>query len=216
MSVKGNWMQEDTMSNDSEAADLHDSPESGLWVSNKVDPAGTVSSLASDPALQDEETRHRIREVKAGNLVVGWSRFIVIIPIIGLLVSALVLTITSIIYTGAVVGEAIQGELGSKELLVEFVELADIYLLSVVLYVMSLGLYSLFISDNLPLPHWLEFHTLNDLKEKLIAIVGVALAVYFFGRVVGGEAPLNVLLEGVGIAAIIVALAYFMKHVLKK
>lgn len=156
------------------------------------------------------------RRAKRGDMVVGWTRFVAVGPVIGLLIGSVVLTIMSLITTGHIVIETFQGTLSTKELLVEFVELADIFLLAVVLYVMSLGLYSLFISDDLPLPHWLEFHTLNDLKEKLIAIVGVALAVYFFGRVVGGDTPMNVLLEGVGIAAIIISLAYFMQHVLKK
>jgi len=165
---------------------------------------------------QKDYAKEKSRTSKAGNLVVGWTRFIAIGPVLGFLIGSVILTVVSLITTGHIVVEVFHGGLSSKELLVEFVELADIFLLAVVLFVMALGLYSLFISDDLPLPHWLEFHTLNDLKEKLIAIVGVALAVYFFGRVVGGDAPQNVLLEGVGIAAVIFSLAYFMQHVLKK
>lgn len=165
---------------------------------------------------QRKYAKQKARNKKAGDMLIGWTRFVAIGPVLGLLIGSIVLTIISLVTTGQIVLETINGELGSKDLLVEFVELADIFLLAIVLYVMALGLYSLFISDDIPLPHWLEFHTLNDLKEKLIAIVGVALAVYFFGRVVGGDAPMNVLLEGVGIAAIIIALAYFMQHVLKK
>lgn len=183
-----------------------------------LDPSKTYDEEVSFPdgLSQKDYAKQAARRTKRGDLVVGWTRFIAIGPVAGLLLGAIVLTVMSLATTGHVVVETIQGSLGSKELLVEFVELADIFLLAVVLYVMALGLYSLFISDDLPLPHWLEFHTLNDLKEKLIAIVGVALAVYFFGRVVGGDTPTNVLLEGVGIAAVIIALAYFMKNVLKK
>lgn len=183
-----------------------------------LDPSKTYDEEVSFPdgLSQKDYAKQAARRTKRGDLVVGWTRFIAIGPVAGLLLGAIVLTVMSLVTTGHVVVETIQGSLGSKELLVEFVELADIFLLAVVLYVMALGLYSLFISDDLPLPHWLEFHTLNDLKEKLIAIVGVALAVYFFGRVVGGDTPTNVLLEGVGIAAVIIALAYFMKNVLKK
>ncbi|WP_139651071.1 YqhA family protein [Raoultibacter phocaeensis] len=190
--------------------------------------ADTNDSVSDSPRTYDEEVsfpeglsqkdyaKKAARKTKRGDLIVGWSRFIAIGPVLGLLLGAIVLTVISLLTTGHVVIETIQGTLDTKGLLVEFVELADIFLLAVVLYVMALGLYSLFISDDLPLPHWLEFHTLNDLKEKLIAIVGVALAVYFFGRVVGGDTPTNVLLEGVGISAVIIALAYFMKNVLKK
>ncbi len=169
-----------------------------------------------DGLSQREYAKREGRRMRKRDLVVGWSRFVAIGPVLGLLVGSTVLTIIALITTGQIVIETVQGSLDMKYLLVEFVELADIFLLAVVLYVMSLGLYSLFVSDDLPLPHWLEFHTLNDLKEKLIAIVGVALAVYFFGRVIGGDSPMNVLLEGIGIAAVIMALAYFMQHVLKK
>lgn len=169
-----------------------------------------------DGLTQRAYARREAGKRKAGSVVVGWTRFVAIGPVIGLLIGSVVLTVMSLMTTGHIVIEVFHGTLSNKDLLVEFVELADIFLLAVVLYVMALGLYSLFVSDDLPLPHWLEFHTLNDLKEKLIAIVGVALAVYFFGRVVGGDTPMNVLLEGAGIAAVIIALAYFMQHVLKK
>ncbi|MGI6105036.1 MAG: YqhA family protein [Raoultibacter sp.] len=165
---------------------------------------------------QHEYVKEASRKKKRGDLVVGWTRFLVLGPVIGLLVGSIVLAIMSLLTTGSITIEAIKGTMELKELLVEFVQVADIFLLAVVLYVMSLGLYSLFISDDIPLPHWLEFHTLNDLKEKLVSIVGVALAVYYFGRVIGGDAPLNVLYEGLGIAAVIIALAYFMQHLTKR
>ncbi len=60
-------------------------------------------------------------------------------------------------------------------------------MLAVVLYIMAVGLYELFIDDNLDLPAWLVIHNLEDLKEKLVGVVIVVLAVFFLGRVIESE-----------------------------
>jgi len=53
----------------------------------------------------------------------------------------------------------------AKELGVKFIQLVDIILLSIVLYIVALGLYELFIDDTLPTPNWLHITSLDDLKE---------------------------------------------------
>lgn len=45
--------------------------------------------------------------------------------------------------------------------------------------IISLGLYSLFSDDTLPLPRWLEVHSLDDLKGNLVSLVIAVLAVLF-------------------------------------
>ena len=88
-------------------------------------------------------------------------------------------------------------------------------MLAVVLYIMAVGLYELFIDDNLDLPAWLVIHNLEDLKEKLVGVVIVVLAVFFLGRVIESQEPLEVLYLGVGISAVIAALSYFSSRVLE-
>ena len=148
--------------------------------------------------------------------VVGWTRYLVLAPVFGLFLSAVVLTGLAVVDLFGITVGVFGGSLELKKSLVAFIELADVFLLAVVLYIMSLGLYELFIDDRLPLPAWLEIHTLEDLKEKLVGVVVVVLAVFFLGNVIESRQPLDVLMLGGGIAAVIFALTYFIGRIQKK
>ncbi|MEI7814270.1 MAG: YqhA family protein [Coriobacteriia bacterium] len=142
------------------------------------------------------------------------TRYLVIAPIAGLFVAAVVLTAVAVVDVVKITIEVIGGHLQLNKTVVGFIEVADIFLLAVVLYIMALGLYELFIDSNLPLPEWLVVRSLEDLKEKLIGVVVVVLAIFFLGRVIESNDPQELLYLGVGIAAVIAALAYFAKSVL--
>ena len=146
--------------------------------------------------------------------VAGFTRFFILAPITGLAVAAIVMTGVAVVDVVKLTGEALSGHGEISTLVVGFIEVADIFLLAVVLYIMSVGLYELFIDDNLPLPAWLVIHNLEDLKEKLVGVVIVVLAVFFLGRVIESEHPLDVLYLGGGISAVIASLAYFTSKVL--
>lgn len=144
----------------------------------------------------------------------GWTRFIVVIPVLGLLLGAVALVVV-----GAIdMAQAIRGILGmtgetpsSKELLVEFIEIADMFLLAVVLYMISLGLFELFIDSNLRLPAWLRFKNFDDLKLQLVGVVIVVLSVLFLGRAIEVKVAQDLFWFGGGTAAVIFALSYFLK-----
>lgn len=151
-----------------------------------------------------------------GRHAVSLTRFIVTLPVVGLFLSSVVLVVLASYDAVTIVLEIMRGELAMKEVLVKFIELADIYLLAIVLYIIALGLYELFIDDRVPLPKWLEIHTLEDLKEKLVGVVVVVLAVLYLGKVIEGGDALSLLYLGAGIAAVTAALAYFVGTVLAK
>lgn len=140
----------------------------------------------------------------------AYTRFLVAVPVAGLLAGAVTLTTMAGIQTVTTIGHALAGELAKKEAVLEFIELADVFLLSTVLYIMALGLFELFIDDSLPLPAWLEIHSLDDLKKKLVGVVAVVLAVAFLGSVIQGADPQALMYEGVGIGAVVVAMGYFL------
>jgi len=142
----------------------------------------------------------------------AWTRYVVILPVLGLLVGAVTLFVMASVESVQVVLHVVGGEAGEKQAVLDFIELADVYLLATVLYIMSLGLFELFIDDSLPLPEWLEIHTLDDLKEKLIGVVIVVLAVTFLGQAVKGAEPLELAYMGGGTALVIAALSYFLKR----
>jgi uncharacterized membrane protein YqhA len=151
-----------------------------------------------------------------GRRFVGWTRFLAIGPVLGLLIGAVTLIVMASIDSVRIVSEILKGSVPLKIATVEFIEIADVYLLAVVLYVMALGLFELFVDDRLPLPHWLEFHSLEDLKEKLVGVVVVVMGVFFLGRVINMHDYLQLLYLGLGMAAIIASLTYFVSGVLGK
>jgi uncharacterized membrane protein YqhA len=93
----------------------------------------------------------------------------------------------------------------------ELIEITDIILLGTVLYIVSLGLYQLFIDHKLPLPPWLKVNSLTDLKRDLIGVVVVLLGVSFLGEVVKGEGTfIDTLHLGGAVALVIAALGFFL------
>jgi len=156
------------------------------------------------------------REHQLGMRVVSWTRFVVVAPVIGLFVASIVLVAAASIRGVQVVASVLRGLMDLKGITVEFIEIADVFLLAIVLYIIALGLFELFIDDRLPLPEWLEFHHLDDLKEKLVSVVIVVLGVYFLGKVIEGSDFQSVMYLGLGIAAMIAALSYFVGRVLAK
>jgi len=152
-----------------------------------------------------------------GARVVGWTRFMALVPTTGLLIGAVLVMIAGTWKTVALVIETVSNPSDTKHILVGVVEAADTFLLGIVIYIIALGIFSLFIEDRVPLPEWLEFHNLEDLKEKLIGVVVVVLAVFFLGRVIEARSVdyLQIMYLGLGIAGMVVALGYFVKSALK-
>lgn len=101
---------------------------------------------------------------------------------------------------------------GAKGLILTAIELVDLFLLATVLYVIAIGLYELFVDDSLPLPAWLEIHTLDDLKDKLIGVVVVVMGVLFLGQLIAWDGQRDLLGFGGGTALVIAALTYFVSQ----
>jgi len=165
--------------------------------------------------VTQKETRTEGTTRRLGQMLPAYSRFVVGLPVIGLFVGAVTLVVLATVEVGRAVVHAIQGDLSKKAAVLEFIELADVFLLATVLYIMAMGLYELFIDDDVPVPAWLEIHTLDDLKEKLVGVVIVVLAVQFLGQVIGETDALSLAYKGGGVAAVIAALSYFLGKISK-
>ncbi len=143
------------------------------------------------------------------------SRYLVMIAVIGSFLSAtailiyggieVILLIRDAFFSGKIDGKV------AKSLLVSFIEIVDLFLLGTVIYIIAIGLYELFIDDQIQLPDWLEIHTLDDLKDKLIGVIVVVLAVLFLGQIVAWDGQRDLLAYGVSIALVIAALTYFLR-----
>ncbi len=83
------------------------------------------------------------------------------------------------------------------------VEQADILLVAMALLIICLGMQNLFIGEVKNIPDWLHINTFDDLKQKLIAVVVVALAVNFFSVALDWKGGNDILSYGVALAAVI-------------
>jgi uncharacterized membrane protein YqhA len=108
-----------------------------------------------------------------------------------------------------------------KELLVDisvrFISVVDAFLVAVVMYVLGIGLYRVFIDDQLATdrPKWFAIHDLYDLKRKLIATSVVILLITFVKKIVTWENPIETLYFGLAIAVVIAAVTLFSRVLIK-
>lgn len=148
--------------------------------------------------------------------LLGNSRFLIILAVIGALFAATTLLIFGLIETIFLIESTIsEGEVSrkvAKALALEFIEIIDLFLLGTVFYIVAIGFYELFISTNVKVPAWLSITTLDDLKNKLIAVVIVVLGVLFLDQVVSWDGQRDLLGYGIAIAAVIVTLSYFLSQ----
>jgi uncharacterized membrane protein YqhA len=113
------------------------------------------------------------------------SRFFAIFAVFGAFLAA----VTLYIYGTVVAIQEILHTLGSdrfsvpgmQRLQAAFIEMTDVFLLGTVLFIVSFGLYQLFIQPDITVPKWLRIENLDQLSERLIEVVGVLLAVTFLG-----------------------------------
>ena len=102
-------------------------------------------------------------------------------------------------------------EISNREMFLASIKLIDLVLLATVLQVVAIGIYSMFIGRELPVPGWLQASSIDGLKNLLASIVVVMLGVLFLEQVITVGASPDLLPVGAGIAAIILALSYFIR-----
>lgn len=146
------------------------------------------------------------------------TRYLIIVPIIGLLLAAaafflfgglnLIVTIVVAIVNTAVDFGPAALEAQHVPFLIEVVEYVHTFLVGTVLLITAIGFYQLFIQD-IDLPHWLNVESTEELETALIGVTVVVIAVHFMTVVfVGSDADL--LAEGAGTGAVILALGAFL------
>ena len=147
------------------------------------------------------------------NKLFSSSRYIILIAVLSAFIAALTLLVVAGIGTIQLVVRSFTQNLDGKSvklLALSFIEIIDVLLLGTIFYITSLGLYELFIDENLPTPAWLHITQIDDLKAKLIGVVMVILMVIFLGQVVNWDGQRDVLYLGVAIALVIAAGTFFL------
>jgi len=95
----------------------------------------------------------------------------------------------------------------TKSLSISLIQSIDIFLLATVLYVITLGLYELFINQDLKLPEWLVVNSLEDLEHRLFGVIAVIISVTFLGKLVelgGGQEILQI---GIAVGIVLISIA---------
>jgi uncharacterized membrane protein YqhA len=150
--------------------------------------------------------------------IVRTSRYLVLLPIIGLAIaSAVLFAIGGIGLFGFVIESVLHATPGDGHVeilpIYELLEFVHQFLIGTVLYITAVGLYQLFI-QKLDLPGWMRTESAEDLETNLIGVTVVVLAIEFLGVVFTGTEE-NLLNYGAGIALPIAALGLFLaaKHI---
>lgn len=152
--------------------------------------------------------------------ILARSRYLMLIAVVGCFAASVTLLIYGALETVTTIGHilttgAVSSE-NSKQLILSLIEVVDLFLLATVFYITALGLYELFIDERIKVPHWLEIHSIDDLKTKLTSVIVVVLSVLFLAEVVRWKGDPNILPLGASIALVIAALTYFLSSQVKK
>lgn len=142
------------------------------------------------------------------------GRLIIVVAVVGSLISALLCMVAggvaSVSLAHQLITERSVSSEANKLLAVHLIELIDLFLLGTVFYIIATGLYSLFINERIKMVSWLEIHSFDALKSKLIGVVVVLLAVTFLGNVVLWKGGIDIIYLGGAVGLVLGALAILL------
>lgn len=142
------------------------------------------------------------------------SRFLILLPIVGTFLAALGLMVFETIALAVRLFDLLHGgplwSADVKALAVGLIEIVDIFLIAIGMYMISISLYTLFVDDTLPLPSWLIVPSLEAVKANLVSVVIAVLAVLFLHEAVAWTGESDILAFGAALAMIIAALSLYL------
>jgi uncharacterized membrane protein YqhA len=142
------------------------------------------------------------------------TKYIILVVVLSIYVGsvALILYETAVVVLAIVttIQDASVSPEGGRLLAVGLLAAIDVFLIAIVGYIISVGLFVLFIDNTLPLPAWLVIRNLEDLKNNLISVIVAVLAVLFAKEAVARTSDLDLLGLGIAVALMIGALTLFL------
>jgi len=153
------------------------------------------------------------------------SRFIVILAVVFGLIGAIILFIVAsmdiwnvAVYTFNTIITHAHPEKFHEDIVAGIIGAVDLYLIAVVMFIFSFGLYELFISDidqaeGKNGSKLLAIHNLDQLKDKIAKVIVMVLVVSFFQKVLHTSftTPLEMLYFALSITALAVGLFFLNK-----
>ncbi|CAA6804202.1 MAG: Arginine/ornithine antiporter ArcD [uncultured Sulfurovum sp.] len=184
--------------------------------------------------LSKEEIKERERRDAADTSLIEtlfegaiWrSRYIVLLAVVFGLLGAVVLFVVAsmdiwgvAVYTFNTIITGAHPDAFHEDIVAGIIGAVDLYLIAVVMFIFSFGIYELFISDIDEASgnngsKILAIHSLDQLKDKIAKVIVMVLVVNFFQRVLhtNFSTPLEMLYFALSIAALAVGL-YFLGKV---
>lgn len=140
------------------------------------------------------------------------SRYLVIIPILICLVSALATYLLGVVRAVITIGNLTATYTKPSDAIIGFIEVVDVVLIATTLMIFAVALYELFIGE-LNLPEWLVVHHFTDLKDKLGNLVILVAAVTFLKYLLTGINATEVLFYGIAVAVVSIGLKFNSREV---
>jgi len=171
----------------------------------------------------DKQDSSMIERVFEG--LIWRSRYIVILAVIFGLLGAVVLFVVAsmdiwgvAMYTFDTIATHAHPENFHEDIVAGIIGAVDLYLIAVVMFIFSFGIYELFISDideasGKNGSKILAIHSLDQLKDKIAKVIVMVLVVNFFQRVLHTNftTPLEMLYFALSITALAVGLSFLSK-----
>jgi len=140
--------------------------------------------------------------------VLGPARYIAIIAVIGFLATSVSTFGWSVARTVLFISDLLEGKWRTDEQVIALLKTIDIYLLALVQFIMVIGLYELFIGE-LDVPEWLKIDSIDDLKNSIVDILVIFVAVKGIEGLLKQKDPLDALTFVGAAASLILVLTLF-------
>ena len=146
--------------------------------------------------------------------ILSSGRYIMLAPIVGAFLGFVALITYEVVVLVAAIASAIEvasiSTKAVKVFAVGVVEAVDVFLIAIAVYIISVGLYVLFVDDLPDLPKWMDVKNLDDLKSNLISVVIAVLAVLFLREAVAWDGRREIAAFGISVAFVVSALTFFL------
>jgi len=163
---------------------------------------------------KENHKHHKEKEARLPRTLIA-TRYLVLIPIIGLALAAAMLFFFGGVNLVKLIIETTMVYLGLAEahetglpIYVEIVEYVHTFLIGTVLYITSVGFFQLFIK-KMDFPRWLRIHNTEELETNLIGVTVVVLAINFMSLSFNKDSDF-LMRYGTGVALPIAALGLFL------
>ncbi|MEG3954923.1 YqhA family protein [Microcoleus sp. herbarium2] len=100
--------------------------------------------------------------------ILARSRYLMLIAVFGSFVASVTLLICGVLETVISISHTTKASVSrenSKQLILSFIEVLNLFLLAIVFYITALGFYELLIDDRIKVSIWLEIHTIETSKQ---------------------------------------------------